>query len=133
MAFSRNPSSSSSHLSMGLPIMLAPEIEEDLRDTEPAPETLRRKKTDPPQQSSSAPQHPIPSMQDAFAESLEEATHTDGPGKPKLRTGDAKSRRAELLDGAHSDPHPAALWRFRPGQQAHELRRLMAQISFGVY
>lgn len=118
---------------MGLPIMLAPEIEEDLRDTEPMPETPRRKKTDPPQQSSSAPQHPIPSMQDAFAESLEEVTHTDGPGKPKLRTGDAKARRAELLDGAHSDPHPAALWRFRPGQQAHELRRLMAQISFGVY
>lgn len=82
---------------------------------------------------SSAPQHPIPFMQDAFAESLFEATFGGKIPKPKLRAGDAKTRRAELLDQEKSDPPLAALWRYRPGQVNHELRRLMAQISFGVY
>lgn len=88
----------------------------------------RRKPDDTP-----APQHPIPFMQDAFAESLVEATQGGAPPKPKLRTGDAKTRRGELLDQEKADPPPAALWRYRPGQVNHELRRLMAQISFGVY
>ncbi|KAK4218849.1 hypothetical protein QBC37DRAFT_274061 [Rhypophila decipiens] len=78
------------------------------------------------------PQHPIPSMQDGFAESLVEAMGGTTQ-KPKLRTGDAKARRDELLDQDKEDPPPGATWRFRPGQKCHELRRLMAQISFGVY
>ena len=78
------------------------------------------------------PRHPIPFMQAAFAESLVEATRTTLP-KPKFRVGDAKSRRDELLDQQISEKPPGALWRRRPGQQQHELRRLMAQISFGVY
>ena len=90
-------------------------------------DTRKRREENP------APQHPIPFMQDAFAESLFEATQGGETSKPKLRTGDAKVRREELLDQARSDPPPAALWRFRPGQINHELRRLMAQISFGVY
>jgi len=90
-------------------------------------DTRKRREENP------APQHPIPFMQDAFAESLFEATQGGETLKPKLRTGDAKVRREELLDQARSDPPPAALWRFRPGQINHELRRLMAQISFGVY
>ncbi|KAK3336538.1 hypothetical protein B0T19DRAFT_437292 [Cercophora scortea] len=81
-----------------------------------------------------APQHthPIPSMRDAFAESLIEATTGGASRKPKLRPGDAKFRRELLLDQDKSDGPPAAQWRFRPGQRSHELRRLMAQISFGV-
>ena len=94
-------------------------------DVEP---DLRRKPEEPP-----APQHPIPFMQDAFAESLVEATQGGATPKPKLRTGDAKARRMELLDREKSDPPPVATWRYRPGQVNHELRRLMAQISFGVY
>jgi len=82
---------------------------------------------------SSAPQHPISSMQDAFAESLFEATQGGQVPKPKLRSGDAKARREELLDQERSGPPPVASWRYRPGQVNHELRRLMAQISFGVY
>jgi hypothetical protein len=81
----------------------------------------------------SAPQHPISSMQDAFAESLFEATQGGQTSKPKLRSGDAKARREELLDQEKSAPPPVASWRYRPGQVNHELRRLMAQISFGVY
>ncbi|KAK3362652.1 hypothetical protein B0T25DRAFT_586866 [Lasiosphaeria hispida] len=80
-----------------------------------------------------APEHPITAMQDAFAESLIEATHGAKTPKPKLRTGDAKARREELLDQQKTDGPPVELWRHRPGQVNHELRRLMAQISFGVY
>ncbi|KAK3396378.1 hypothetical protein B0T20DRAFT_269535 [Sordaria brevicollis] len=80
-----------------------------------------------------APRHPIPSMQEAFAESLFEATQGGATPKPKLRTGDAKTRREQLLEQDKSAEAPAAQWRYRPGQQTHELRRLMSQISFGVY
>ncbi|KAB5578672.1 hypothetical protein GE09DRAFT_951881 [Coniochaeta sp. 2T2.1] len=79
------------------------------------------------------PRHPIPSMQTAFAESLEEATKGPAVQKPKLGYGDAKVRREALLDQSRDDPPPAEAWRYRPGQQCHELRRLVAQISFGVY
>jgi hypothetical protein len=79
------------------------------------------------------PRHPISSMQAAFAESLEEATKGPVVQKPKLRWGDAKSRREALLDQAKDDPAPAEEWRYRPAQNCHELRRLVAQISFGVY
>ncbi|KAK4195097.1 hypothetical protein QBC40DRAFT_24617 [Triangularia verruculosa] len=140
MAFPRHHSSRISDVQ--LPIMLIAD-DDDFRDMESDLELDSRGRPEekprpgPPMPASSAtssaPQHPIPSMQDAFAESLVEATQGENSGKPKLRTGDAKARREELLDGEHSDPHPAALWRFRPGQQAHELWRLMAQISFGVY
>lgn len=78
------------------------------------------------------PLHPIPSMQEAFAESLEEATKADLSSKPKLRDQDPKQRREELLDQDRSQGPPNRLWRFRPGQRCHELRKLIAQISFGV-
>ncbi len=79
------------------------------------------------------PLHPIPAMQPAFAESLIEATKDSALQKPKLRFGDAKERRAFLLEGAGDAKLHGALWRYRPGQQYHELWKLMAQISFGVY
>lgn len=79
------------------------------------------------------PLHPITSMQDAFAESLEEATADGLDQKPKLSLLDAKARRERLLNEDKSEGPPNRLWRFRPGQKCHELRKLMAQISFGVY
>jgi hypothetical protein len=79
------------------------------------------------------PLHPITSMQDAFAESLEEATKGGLEQKPKLKALDAKARREKLLGEDKSEGPPDRLWRFRPGQKCHELRKLMAQISFGVY
>lgn len=78
------------------------------------------------------PLHPIPSMQEAFAESLEEATKAELSQKPKLREQDAKQRREKLLDQDRSQGPPNRLWRFRPGQRCHELRKLIAQILFGV-
>lgn len=79
------------------------------------------------------PLHPITSMQDAFAESLEEATTGGLDQKPALNILDAKARRETLLEEDKSEGPPNRLWRFRPGQKCHELRKLMAQISFGVY
>lgn len=78
------------------------------------------------------PLHPIPSMQEAFAESLEEATRSGLGVKPKLRAQDAKARREKLLDEDKSQGPPNRLWRFRPGQKCHELRKLIAQIAFGI-
>jgi hypothetical protein len=79
------------------------------------------------------PRHPISSMQEAFAESLDEATNGSVVQKPKLRRGDARFRREALLDQDKEGGPPDEIWRFRPGQRCHELRRLVAQISFGVY
>ncbi|KAL2130270.1 hypothetical protein VTI74DRAFT_6687 [Chaetomium olivicolor] len=131
MAF---PSHQLSRLSseVQLPIVLVPDIDDHNVDSGMEPEVNTRPVQAEPQPPS-VPQHPIPSMQQAFAESLIEATQGHTPGKPKLRTGDAKARREELLDGERLDPPPTALWRRRPGQTTHELFRLMAQISFGVY
>ncbi|KAI6086672.1 hypothetical protein F4821DRAFT_269838 [Hypoxylon rubiginosum] len=79
------------------------------------------------------PTHPIPAMQPAFTESLIEATNPDVPPKPKVRFADARDRRTHLLDGAKGAKLHYELWRYRPGQRHHELWKLMAQISFGVY
>ena len=79
------------------------------------------------------PLHPIASMQDAFSESLEEATTGGLDQKPRLNILEAKARREKLLNEDKSEGPPNRLWRFRPGQKCHELRKLMAQISFGVY
>ncbi|KAF4454968.1 hypothetical protein F53441_2625 [Fusarium austroafricanum] len=82
----------------------------------------------------SIPTHPIPTLQDAFAESLDEVTReTEGPGKPKLREVDAKGRREKLLEQAAEDEPFDTLWRYRPGQQQHEMYKLISQITFGVY
>lgn len=79
-----------------------------------------------------APKHPIPLMQDAFAESLAEVTK-GGSNKPKLRELDVKARRERLLSQSADDEPFDALWRYRAGQSQHEVAKLVAQISFGVY
>ncbi|KAI1414875.1 hypothetical protein F5Y13DRAFT_178383 [Hypoxylon sp. FL1857] len=79
------------------------------------------------------PTHPIPAMQPAFAESLIEATHSPAVPKPKLRFASARGRRNHLLEGDKGASLHGDLWRRRPGQRYHELWKLMAQISFGVY
>ncbi|KAL6923246.1 hypothetical protein ACHAP8_003857 [Fusarium lateritium] len=82
----------------------------------------------------SIPTHPISSLQDAFAESLDEVTREDnGPGKPKLRELDAQGRRAKLLEQDPEDEPFDSIWRYRPGQQQHEMYKLISQITFGVY
>lgn len=83
--------------------------------------------------SQTIPIHPIPTMQDAFAESLHEVTVGGPVIKPKLRSLDAKARRERLLE-QDKDAEPFdQTWRYRPGQKQHEVLKLLAQISFGVY
>ncbi|RDA82814.1 hypothetical protein CP532_1366 [Ophiocordyceps camponoti-leonardi (nom. inval.)] len=79
------------------------------------------------------PVHPIASLQVAFTESLDEVTTGSIAAKPKLTRLDARSRREELLSQDKDAPAPDLLWRYRPGQTQHELFKLLAQISFGVY
>ncbi|KAI1500283.1 hypothetical protein F5X99DRAFT_252480 [Biscogniauxia marginata] len=93
-------------------------------------EAMRQKTKDA---AANVPLHPIPAMQPAFTESLVEATNNTAEMKPKLRFGDAKHRRNYLLEGAKTDKLHIDLWRYRPGQKHHELWKLLAQISFGVY
>ena len=79
------------------------------------------------------PTHPITSMQDAFAESMLEVSGATSPSEPKIKVGSAALRRKQLLDQDISEETHAARWRQKPGQQYHELWKLMAQISFGIY
>jgi hypothetical protein len=79
------------------------------------------------------PTHPIPSMQGAFAESMLEASETSTPTENRNRVGNAAARRKLLLEQDVSAETHAARWRQKPGGQYHELWKLMAQISFGIY
>lgn len=79
------------------------------------------------------PRHPIPAFQAAFAESLREATEGTAIQKPNLQGWDAKTRREMLLSQEKDDEPFDIKWRYRPGQTQHEIMKLVAQISFGVY
>jgi hypothetical protein len=86
----------------------------------------------PPSKDLQVPTHPIPSMQEAFAESMfEVASGTNSPKFEKVK--DAVTRRKEWLDLDVNEDTYAGRWKRRPGQQYHELWKLMAQISFGIY
>ncbi|KAI1821024.1 hypothetical protein F4861DRAFT_542363 [Xylaria intraflava] len=118
-------------------ILTDSDSEDDDLSTQSAPveskrsmDTMRQNTKEP---ATNVPTHPIPAMQPAFSESLMEATNSTGDLKPKLRFGDAKQRRTRLLDGAKGSALYADLWRYRPGQEHHELWKLLAQVSFGVY
>ncbi|KAK5634826.1 hypothetical protein RRF57_010539 [Xylaria bambusicola] len=99
-------------------------------ESKPSTEVMRQKTKEA---AANVPIHPIPAMQPAFAESLMEATNSNGEKKPKLRFGDAKQRRAHLLDSPKGAGLYADVWRYRPGQKHHELWKLLSQVSFGVY
>lgn len=79
------------------------------------------------------PIHPIPSMQGAFAESMLEASLASTPTLPRTKSMDAAARRRKLLDQPLEEDTHAAKWKQKPGQRYHELWKLMAQISFGIY
>jgi hypothetical protein len=79
------------------------------------------------------PVHPIKAMQGAFVESMHEASGASTPSTMKSSAADPALRRRILLDQDQSEETHAARWHQRPGQQYHELWKLMSQISFGVY
>ncbi|KAI1739093.1 hypothetical protein F4680DRAFT_147624 [Xylaria scruposa] len=110
--------------------LMPPSRRRPVIDPKPSSEVIRQKTKEV---AANVPVHPIPAMQPAFAESLMEATNNGGNTKPKLRFGDAKQRRARLLDSPKGAGLHADIWRYRPGQKHHELWKLLAQVSFGVY
>jgi hypothetical protein len=79
------------------------------------------------------PAHPIPSMQGAFAESMQDASENSTPSIPKKRLGTAAARRQLLIEQDIAEETHAARWGTKPRQQHHQLWKLMAQISFGIY
>ncbi|EFQ25529.1 uncharacterized protein GLRG_00673 [Colletotrichum graminicola M1.001] len=143
--------SNSLDLSLGIPVVLLPpsdghpspiyESDEDAQRTPttatgpriPERSICRTSPGSPALAGPKVPYHPIPSMQAAFAESFLEVADGNPSDKPKLRFADAKGRREELISQERDDDLPDMLWRYRPGQREHELQKLMAQISFGVY
>ncbi|RDW82653.1 hypothetical protein BP6252_03765 [Coleophoma cylindrospora] len=77
------------------------------------------------------PTHPIAAMQGAFAESMKEAAENPNPAKQPTATSAA--RRKKLLDQDLTEETHSERWQRKPGQKWHELWKLMAQISFGIY
>ncbi|KAJ2892027.1 hypothetical protein MKZ38_010416 [Zalerion maritima] len=128
-----------------VPTLVLPDLgDNSFNPFEPAPaippqSAMRRSRQQPREPepaTNSTPRHPIPIMQEAFKESLDEATDNNAPEKPKLRIGDAKYRRGLVVsqaEGSRKLESDLARWRKRPGQKHHEIWKLIAQISFGVY
>lgn len=82
-----------------------------------------------------APRHPIPSLQDAFDESLVDHQHrTEGqwPATARAKVDSATRRRRLLQEAEHEDTH-AARWRQSSAGRFHPLTKLVAQISFGIH
>ena len=130
-------SPSNEHADDGLPIVLEPEVElsshlatnnklssMSISETNMTPDTMKELQV---------PTHPIASMQEAFAESMEEASRASTPCIPKTRLGTASARRKLLIDQDISEETHALRWKEDVGQQYHQLWKLTAQISFGFY
>ncbi|CAH0048271.1 unnamed protein product [Clonostachys solani] len=103
------------------------EVPEPDDDDSAAMQQINQAPDDPP-----IPEHPIQSMQNAFAESLLESTR-GGPGKPKLRDLSVHQRHERLMQQKNEDPPEGHEWRRREGQGQHEILKLVSQIAFGVY
>lgn len=133
---------SSSDQEVGFPIILEPDDDdslfemgiEDMRidnDTmKEVHEVKEIKKVKEVAKSTMVPKHPISSMQGAFAESMEEASNTTRTA-PKI--GDAATRRKILIEQGLGEETHSLRWQRRPNQKYHDLWKLMAQISFGIY
>ncbi|EDO03780.1 hypothetical protein SS1G_06261 [Sclerotinia sclerotiorum 1980 UF-70] len=134
-------SSSDQDVADGFPIILEPDDDSlfDMRgdDTRLNNDTMKEvhqvkeiKKVKEVPKNAMVPKHPINSMQGAFAESMEEASDTTRTA-PKI--GDAATRRKILIEQDVSEDTHSLRWQRQPDQKYHELWKLMAQISFGIY
>ncbi|KAI9648091.1 hypothetical protein NHQ30_002720 [Ciborinia camelliae] len=132
---------SSSDREVGFPIILEPDddslFEVRTDDTRLDNDTMKEvhkvkevKRVKEVAKNAMAPKHPIISMQGAFAESMEEASDTTRT-EPKLE--DAATRRKILIEQDVTEDTHSLRWQRKPGQKHHELWKLMAQISFGIY
>lgn len=77
------------------------------------------------------PRHPVPSMQGAFEESINESSQ---PNRRRKSTGaNAEERRQRVLEDQHYDDSWTRRWKQSPGARHHPLAKLMAQIVFGMH
>lgn len=80
------------------------------------------------------PNHPIPSMQGPFEESILESEQLDAnaavPAAPKLS---AKARHERLLANRNYNDSYNAKWRAQPSAKWHPLSKIIAQVAFGVH
>ena len=81
------------------------------------------------------PQHPVPTMQGAFEESMIETLTEPSEPEPENRfsTADSISRRKMLLEQENYERTVAGRWKQKPGEKFHPLWKLVAQISFGMH
>ncbi|MCJ1281874.1 hypothetical protein MMC26_001197 [Xylographa opegraphella] len=81
------------------------------------------------------PQHPVPTMQGAFEESMMETmTEVDEPELDnRFSKADSVSRRKMLLEQEKYERTVAGRWKQKPGEKFHPLWKLVAQISFGMH
>lgn len=79
------------------------------------------------------PVHPVPTMQEAFEESIREAAQADEDEEARKNLPSAESRRKELLDNEDFDESWKTRWKQLPGARCHPLVKLMAQIIFGMH
>lgn len=119
-----------------LPVKEAPRSE-DATPTQSASYILEAKvlaeKIPPRADSTTSPRHPIPALQQEFEESILESSDAfAGHTRVKL---DAEARRQHLLELEDFDQDGAytTRWRQKAGARFHPLRKLVAQISYGVH
>lgn len=80
------------------------------------------------------PVHPVPTMQGAFEESMDETLNeTDDPEPDRYSKADSQTRRKMLLEQEQYERTVAGRWKQKPGEKFHPLWKLVAQISFGVH
>lgn len=81
------------------------------------------------------PQHPVPTMQGAFEESMMEtmAEMAEPDLDSRYSKADSISRRKMLLEQEKYERTVAGRWKQKPGEKFHPLWKLVAQISFGMH
>ncbi|KAM0715848.1 hypothetical protein Q7P37_008362 [Cladosporium fusiforme] len=77
------------------------------------------------------PQHPVPSMQGAFEESIHESSQPNP--RRKSTSANAEERRQRVLEDQHYDDSWTRRWKQSHGARHHPLAKLMAQIVFGMH
>ena len=80
------------------------------------------------------PMHPVPTMQGAFEESMQETMNDEEPEVPdRYSKADSVTRRKMLLEQQEYERTVAGRWKQKPGEKFHPLWKLVAQISFGMH
>ena len=70
-----------------------------------------------------APLHPVPALQDAFEESIQEAAEgEDEAHSPAFTTREPETRRRDLLDRAAFDESWTTRWKQKPAARCHPAR-----------